>query len=115
MGRARAILVAMCILTVPAVAESYAAAAPSEFSAQSRPPTRFRVYPPGGRLLYRDCVFRLVQEVRPGGTYPKYGAVDRDYTLVMGVVIYYASFVIMLNLLADILYAALDPRVRLGQ
>jgi oligopeptide transport system permease protein len=52
----------------------------------------------------------------PGiGRYFVNGAVDRDYTLVMGVVIYYASFVIMLNLLADILYAALDPRVRLGQ
>jgi oligopeptide transport system permease protein len=52
----------------------------------------------------------------PGiGRYFVNGAVDRDYTLVMGVVIYYASFVIMLNLLADILYAALDPRVRLDR
>jgi oligopeptide transport system permease protein len=38
-------------------------------------------------------------------------AVDRDYTLVMGVVIFYAVFIILLNLAADILYAALDPRV----
>ena len=50
----------------------------------------------------------------PGiGRYFINGALNRDYTLVMGVVIYYASFVILLNLLADILYAALDPRVRL--
>jgi oligopeptide transport system permease protein len=40
------------------------------------------------------------------------GALNRDYTLVMGVLIYYATFVILLNLLADLLYAALDPRVR---
>jgi len=33
----------------------------------------------------------------------------------MGVVIYYASFVILLNLVADVLYAALDPRVRFDQ
>jgi oligopeptide transport system permease protein len=30
---------------------------------------------------------------------------------VLGVVIFYAGFIILLNLLADLLYAALDPRV----
>ena len=52
----------------------------------------------------------------PGiGRYFVNGALNRDYTLVMGVVIYYATFVILLNLMADILYAALDPRVRLDR
>src|SRR5579871_379276 len=50
----------------------------------------------------------------PGiGRYFVQGAINRDYTLVMGVLIYYAAFIILLNLLADILYAVLDPRVRL--
>ncbi len=40
------------------------------------------------------------------------GALDRDYTLVMGVVILFASLIIVMNLLADILYAILDPRVK---
>jgi oligopeptide transport system permease protein len=49
----------------------------------------------------------------PGiGRYFVQGALNRDYTLVMGVVIFYAAFVILLNLVADILYRALDPRVR---
>jgi oligopeptide transport system permease protein len=49
----------------------------------------------------------------PGiGRYFVQGALNRDYTLVMGVLIYYATFVILLNLLADLLYAILDPRVR---
>ncbi len=49
----------------------------------------------------------------PGiGRYFVQGALNRDYTLVLGVLIYYATFVILLNLLADILYAVLDPRVR---
>lgn len=49
----------------------------------------------------------------PGiGRYFVDGALNRDYTLVLGVVICYATFVIFLNLVADILYAALDPRVR---
>jgi oligopeptide transport system permease protein len=49
----------------------------------------------------------------PGiGRYFIQGALNRDYTLVMGVLIYYATLVILLNLLADLLYAVLDPRVR---
>lgn len=40
------------------------------------------------------------------------GALDRDYTLVMGVVILFATLIILMNLLADILYAILDPRVK---
>ncbi|MBI1250754.1 MAG: ABC transporter permease subunit [Alphaproteobacteria bacterium] len=40
------------------------------------------------------------------------GALQRDYTLVMGVVILYAFLIILLNLAADLLYGALDPRVR---
>jgi len=41
------------------------------------------------------------------------GALQRDYTVVMGVVILYAGLIMALNLVADMLYAALDPRVRL--
>jgi oligopeptide transport system permease protein len=32
----------------------------------------------------------------------------------MGMVIVYAGLILVLNLIADLLYAALDPRVRLG-
>jgi len=50
----------------------------------------------------------------PGiGRYFVQGALNRDYTLVMGVVICYAALIILLNFLADIAYAVLDPRVRL--
>ncbi|MEM9171706.1 MAG: ABC transporter permease [Pseudomonadota bacterium] len=40
------------------------------------------------------------------------GALNRDYTLIMGLVIVYSTLVITLNLLADIAYGWLDPRVR---
>ncbi|MEX2150565.1 MAG: ABC transporter permease subunit [Steroidobacteraceae bacterium] len=42
------------------------------------------------------------------------GALNRDYTLVMGMVIVYAALMIVLNLLADLIYAWLDPRIRRG-
>jgi oligopeptide transport system permease protein len=40
------------------------------------------------------------------------GALNRDYTLVLGIVVFYASLIVLLNLLVDILYGAIDPRVR---
>jgi len=41
-------------------------------------------------------------------------ALQRDYTVVMGMVIFFATLVIILNLVSDVLYAVLDPRVRLA-
>ena len=41
-------------------------------------------------------------------------ALQRDYTVVMGVVILYASLVIGLNLLAEVIQSMLDPRMRLS-
>ena len=40
------------------------------------------------------------------------GAVNRDYTLVMGMVMFYAVLILVLNLLVDLLYGWLDPRIR---
>jgi len=40
------------------------------------------------------------------------GALNRDYTLVLGIVIFYATLIIALNLIVDILYGVIDPRVR---
>jgi len=40
-------------------------------------------------------------------------ALQRDYTVVMGMVIFFATMILLLNLVADLLYAVLDPRVRL--
>ena len=40
------------------------------------------------------------------------GALNRDYTLVLGIVVFYATLIVFLNLVVDILYGVLDPRVR---
>lgn len=40
------------------------------------------------------------------------GALNRDYTLVMGVVVFYGALIIAMNLLVDVIVAWLDPRVR---
>ena len=40
------------------------------------------------------------------------GALNRDYTVVMGVVLFYGALIVLCNFLVDLLYGALDPRVR---
>ena len=38
---------------------------------------------------------------------------DRDYTMIMGIVIFFGMFVVICNLVSDILLALIDPRVKL--
>jgi oligopeptide transport system permease protein len=52
----------------------------------------------------------------PGlGGYFVQGALNRDYTLVMGVVIFYGVMIMVLNFLVDLIYAWLNPKVRYDQ
>jgi oligopeptide transport system permease protein len=49
----------------------------------------------------------------PGvGRYFVLGALNRDYTLVMGTVVLISVFIVVLNLVVDVIYAFVDPRVR---
>jgi oligopeptide transport system permease protein len=58
--------------------------------------------------LVVESVFGL-----PGsGRFLVQGAIDRDYTLVMGMIVVYGVFTLLCNLLADLLYGWLDPRMR---
>lgn len=40
-------------------------------------------------------------------------AFNRDYTMIIGTVLVYATLVMLLNLVADVMHAWLDPRIRL--
>jgi oligopeptide transport system permease protein len=60
--------------------------------------------------LVVESVFGL-----PGsGRFLVQGAIDRDYPLVMGMVLVYGVLTLLCNLAADLLYGWLDPRVRLA-
>lgn len=49
----------------------------------------------------------------PGlGRYFVQGALNRDYTLVMGVVVFYGILIIVFNFLVDLIYGFLDPRLK---
>jgi oligopeptide transport system permease protein len=38
-----------------------------------------------------------------------------DYTMIMGLTLFFATFLIFMNLLVDIAYGIVDPRIRLGK
>jgi oligopeptide transport system permease protein len=58
--------------------------------------------------LVVEAVFAL-----PGtGRFLVQGAIDRDYPLVMGMVVVYGALTLALNLLADLAYGWLDPGAR---
>ena len=37
-----------------------------------------------------------------------------DYSLVLGMTVFYGGFLILANLIVDILYGVIDPRIRLA-
>jgi oligopeptide transport system permease protein len=64
-------------------------------------------------LLTGSLVVERIFNLPGLGKFFVVSALQRDYTVVMGMVIVYAALILLLNLAADLLYAALDPRVRL--
>jgi len=71
--------------------------------------------PAATSLLTGSVVIEQVFELPGIGRYFVQGALNRDYTLVMGVVVVYAALILMFNLLVDLAYARMDPRIRLQE
>ena len=65
-------------------------------------------------LLTGSLVVEKIFNLPGLGKFFVLSALQRDYTVVMGMVIIYATLILTLNLLADLLYAVLDPRVRVS-
>ncbi|MBB3935715.1 oligopeptide ABC transporter permease OppB [Aureimonas phyllosphaerae] len=63
-------------------------------------------------LLTGSTVVETLFTIPGVGRYFVEGALNRDYTLVMGTVVLISVFIIAFNLLVDLLYAFLDPRIR---
>ena len=70
--------------------------------------------PAAAALLTGSLVVEQVFGLPGVGRYFVQGAINRDYTLVMGMVIFYATLILVLNLFVDLLYGWLDPRIRHG-
>jgi peptide/nickel transport system permease protein len=66
--------------------------------------------------LFAGALFVEIIFAWPGlGNFFYFSTVNRDYAVMMGIVVFIAVFVIIGNLIADVAYSYLDPRVRYGK
>jgi oligopeptide transport system permease protein len=68
--------------------------------------------PAAAGLITGSIIVETIFQIPGVGRYFINAALNRDYTLVMGTVVMIAVFTIMFNLIVDLLYAVVDPRVR---
>jgi oligopeptide transport system permease protein len=71
--------------------------------------------PATAALITGSVVIERIYSIPGLGSYFVQGALNRDYTLVMGVVVFYGVIIILLNLIVDILYAWMNPRIRYNE
>ncbi len=76
-------------------------------------PTVTYLGPTLASLLTGSVVVERVFNVPGISEYFVTGAINRDYPMVMGVVVLYSGMLVILNLCVDLAYTLLDPRVRL--
>jgi oligopeptide transport system permease protein len=68
--------------------------------------------PATAQIITGSVVVEQIFSIPGLGRHFVQGALNRDYTVVMGVVVFYGSLIVLFNLLVDLAYGALDPRVR---
>jgi len=68
--------------------------------------------PAAASLLTGSLIVEYIFSIPGVGRYFVDAALNRDYTLVMGTVVVIAIFTLLFNLIVDLLYAVVDPRVR---
>jgi oligopeptide transport system permease protein len=68
--------------------------------------------PAAAGILTGSLVVETIFGLPGMGRYLVQGALNRDYTLVMGKVIVYAGLILVLNIVVDLLHGIVDPRVR---
>ena len=69
--------------------------------------------PATARIVTGTVVVEKIFQVPGLGYYFVQSALDRDYSMVLGVVTFYAALLMLMNLFVDVAYTFLDPRVRL--
>jgi oligopeptide transport system permease protein len=67
--------------------------------------------PASAAVLTGSVVVETIFSIPGIGRYFVGGALNRDYTMVLGTVVSYSVLLVVFNLIVDVLYAYLDPRV----
>ena len=66
-------------------------------------------------ILTGSFVIETIFAIPGLGSYFVTSIYNRDYTVILGVTIFYSAIIIFMNILVDIIYPILDPRIKLGQ
>lgn len=66
-------------------------------------------------LLTGSFVIEQIFTIPGLGKYFVQSINDRDYTMVLGVTVFYAIFLIIMMIIMDIVYALVDPKIKLGK
>lgn len=68
--------------------------------------------PASAAVLTGSVVVETIFSIPGIGRYFVTSALNRDYTMVLGTVVFYSVLLLVFNLVVDVLYAYLDPRVQ---
>lgn len=66
-------------------------------------------------ILTGSFVIETIFAIPGLGQYFVASIYNRDYTVILGVTIFYSVIVIVLNMVVDLLYPLLDPRIKIGE
>lgn len=66
-------------------------------------------------ILTGSFVIETIFAIPGLGQYFVTSIYNRDYTVILGVTIFYSMIVIVLNMVVDLLYPLLDPRIKIGE
>lgn len=66
-------------------------------------------------ILTGSFVIETIFAIPGLGQYFVTSIYNRDYTVILGVTIFYGVIVIVLNMVVDLLYPLLDPRIKIGE
>jgi len=66
-------------------------------------------------LLTGSFVIERIYSIPGIGRYFVTGISDRDYSVVLGLTVFFGAFIIVCNLIVDILYAVIDRRVKMDK
>jgi len=65
-------------------------------------------------ILTGTFVIELIYAIPGMGKYYVLGVQNLDYSMILGLTVFYGAFLIAANFLVDLLYGIIDPRIRTG-
>ncbi len=71
--------------------------------------------PMAAGILTGSFVIESIFAIPGLGRYFVTSIYNRDYTVILGVTIFYSALIIFMNMLVDLVYPLLDPRIKLGK